>query len=226
MNHKESETRKTTDMEIITVVLFAVQYFAGNLEKSLCFVHGTGQVPRILTKSRFNCGLHPIGEFLSEFFFYTGQAVKELNLQTGYRIDSLPVSVCQNIRVANSRIVIGSKHDLDGFKQLLVNLPEESEVSADSASTDYLIEDMSAENGMRLLANRKSNSSHPHKPLPGDLISIGRRRVETAFSSIAEYLPEKIHAVTQSGFLIKLIMFIWAYTFDKLYKIQIATQIH
>jgi hypothetical protein len=51
------------------------------------------------------------------------------------------------------------------------------------------------------------------------VISIQRKRIETAFSDIAKYLPKKIHAVTETGFLIKLIMFIWAYTFDKLYKL-------
>jgi hypothetical protein len=29
-------------------------------------------------------------------------------------------------------------------------------------------------------------------------------------------MPKSIHAVTYEGFLIKLIAFIWAYTFDKL----------
>jgi hypothetical protein len=32
-------------------------------------------------------------------------------------------------------------------------------------------------------------------------------------------MPESIHAVTAEGFLIKIIAFIWAYTFDSLYKI-------
>ncbi|MDR1500989.1 MAG: transposase [Prevotella sp.] len=118
-------------------------------------------------KSRFNRRLHQIGEFLSELFFYTGQAINDMNLKTTYSIDSFPVSVCQNIRIANSRIVKGkeyrgrcvskrcwfygfkvhmivtsggipveftftarSKHDLDGIRQLPVNLPEGSEVLA------------------------------------------------------------------------------------------------
>jgi hypothetical protein len=38
MNYKEPETRKSRDAEIITVVLLAAQYFAGNIEKSICFV--------------------------------------------------------------------------------------------------------------------------------------------------------------------------------------------
>jgi IS5 family transposase len=113
----------------------------------------------------------------------------------------------------------GSKHDLDGLRQLPVNLPEGSEVLADAAYTDYLMEEMLSDNGIRLLANRKSDSRRPHNPCTEYLISIGRKQVETAFSDIAKYLPKKIHAVTKSGFLIKLIMFIWAYTFDKLYKI-------
>ncbi|MDR3140782.1 MAG: hypothetical protein LBU37_03525 [Tannerellaceae bacterium] len=113
----------------------------------------------------------------------------------------------------------GSKHDLDWFRQLLVNLPEGSEVLADSTYTDYLLEEMLLENGIRLLASRKSNSRNSHNLYTEYLITIGRKQVETAFPDIAKYLPEKIHAVTKSRFLIKLIMFIWAYTFDKLYKL-------
>jgi hypothetical protein len=256
INHKEPASRKTTDAEIITVALLAAGYFAGNIEKSLCFVRSTGLMPHIIGKSRFNRRLHNIGELLSCLFFYTGHAVKELNLQSVYSIDSFPVSVCHNIRIANSRIVsgkeyrgycasrrcyfygfkvhmivtsngipveftftAGSKHDLDGIRQLPVNLPEGSEILVDSAYTDYLLEEMLADNGIRLLANRKGNSNKPHNPCTEYLIAIGRKRVEITFSDIAKYLPKKIHAVTQSGFLIKLIMFIWTYTFDKLYNL-------
>jgi hypothetical protein len=245
MNHKEPESRKTSDAEIVTVVLIAAQYFAGNIEKSLCFVRCTGLMPDILGKSRFNRRLHQIGELLSELFFHTGQAVKELNLETTYSIDSFPVSVCRNIRIANSRIVkgkeyrgrcaskrcwfygfkvnmivtsggipveftftAGSKHDLDGLRQLPLNLPQGSEVLADSAYTDYLLEEMLADNNIHLKAARKSNSTKPHNPCREYLISIHRKRIETAFSDIAKYMPEKIHAVTQNEGLIKLIMFI------------------
>lgn len=256
MNYKEPKTRKTSDAEIITVVLIAAQYFAGNMEKSLCFVRSTGLMPHMLSKSRFNRRLHQMGEFISELFFYVGQAVKDMNIKTTYLIDSFPVSVCQNIRIANSRIVQGkeyrgycaskrtyfygfkvhmivtsngipveftfttaNKHDLDGIKQLPVNLPDGSEILADSAYTDYLLEEMLADNGVRLLAARKSNSKHPHNPCAEYLISIGRKRVETAFSDIVKYMPKKIHAVTDKGFIIKLIAFIWGYTLDKLYKL-------
>ena len=112
----------------------------------------------------------------------------------------------------------GNVHDLDGFKQMPVNLPQGSEILADAAYTDYLLEEMILDDAVQLLPARKSNSKKPHNPCTEYLISIHRKRIETAFSDIAKYMPKKIHAVTQTGFLIKLIMFIWAYTFDKLYK--------
>jgi hypothetical protein len=59
-----------------------------------------------------------------------------------------------------------------------------------------------------LLAAGKANSKHPHSSCFEYLIAIGRRRVETAFSDIAKYMPKKIHSVTDTVFLIKLIAFI------------------
>lgn len=255
MNHQEPESRKTTDAEIITVVLLAAGYFAGNIEKSLCFVRTTGLMPDMLGKSRFNRRLHNIGELLSELFFYVGEIVKNLNLTTTYSIDSFPIEVCHNIRIGRSKIIQGEEyrgrcaskrtyfygfkvhmivtsdgipveftfttgrtHDLDGLKQLPVNLPQGSEILADAAYTDYVLEEMLADNQIHLLAARKSNSKKSHNPCTEYLISIRRKRIETVFSDIAKYMPKKIHAVTEIGFLIKLIMFIWAYTFDKLYK--------
>ncbi|MCD7899590.1 MAG: hypothetical protein LUH22_06875 [Bacteroides sp.] len=55
-------------------------------------------------------------------------------------------------------------YDLEGFKQLPVNLPEGSEILADSAYTDYQLEEMLLENQIQLLAARKSNSKRPHNP--------------------------------------------------------------
>jgi hypothetical protein len=41
-------------------------------------------------------------------------------------------------------------HDIDGIKQLPVNLPDGSELLADSAYTDYLLEQMLADNNIHL----------------------------------------------------------------------------
>ncbi|MDR1371935.1 MAG: IS982 family transposase, partial [Dysgonamonadaceae bacterium] len=110
MDYKEQKNRKTSDSEIMTVVLIAAGYFGGNIEKALCFVHSTGLMPGILGKSRFNRRMHKIGDLLAELFFYLGEAVKELNINQTYCIDSFPVSVCQNIRIPNCRIVQGKQY--------------------------------------------------------------------------------------------------------------------
>ena len=52
MSYKEPESRKTTDAEIITVMLIAAQYFGGNIENSISFVKSTGLMPNMLGKSR------------------------------------------------------------------------------------------------------------------------------------------------------------------------------
>lgn len=44
MNYEEPCTRKTSDAEIIKVVFIAAEYFADNIEKSLCFVCSTGSM--------------------------------------------------------------------------------------------------------------------------------------------------------------------------------------
>ena len=41
-----------------------------------------------------------------------------------------------------------------------------------------------------------------------------RKRVETAFSDITQLMLKSILAVTPEGFIIKLIAFIWAFTFN------------
>jgi hypothetical protein len=65
----------------------------------------------------------------------------------------------------------GSVHDIDGMKQLPLNLPPVSELTGDSAYTDCLLEDMMQDSGIRLIAARKANSKCPHNPCVEYLIS-------------------------------------------------------
>ena len=87
---------------------------------------------------------------------------------------------------------------------------------ADSAYTDYGLEEMLADDSINLLVARKQNAKKKHEPWVEYIISSLRKRVETSFSDIAKYFPKTIHAVTDNGFLIKLIAFIFGYTIDKI----------
>lgn len=106
MNHQEPISRQTTDAEVLTTLLVAAQYFSGNVEKAISFVKGTTLIPRMLSKSRFNLRMHAIGELLALLFVELGQ----LNITDTYSIDSFPIAVCYNIRIARSRIVRGEAY--------------------------------------------------------------------------------------------------------------------
>lgn len=74
---------------------------------------------------------------------------------------------------------------------------------------------MEAEN-IRLLVSRKSNSKRPDEPYLAYLKEQMRKSIETAFSSIKALFLRKIHAVTFKGFLLKLLLFLIAFTLNKL----------
>jgi hypothetical protein len=94
----------------------------------------------------------------------------------------------------------GSKHDMDGIRQMTPNLPASSQILVDAAYTDYEIEEMLADNDIRLLIIRNSHSKQPHYSSRQYLITIQRKRIETTFSDIAKLMPKSIHAVTAEGF--------------------------
>jgi hypothetical protein len=73
---------------------------------------------------------------------------------------------------------------------------------------------MLSEDGIKLLAARKKNAKRQHEPWIEYIISNYRKRVETSFSDMKKCFPMSIHAVTDKGFLIKLITFIFAYTLN------------
>ena len=97
-----------------------------------------------------------------------------------------------------------------------LQVPSGSIIYADNAYTNYSIEDMlkDAEN-IDLLVARKSDSKRKHEPYVEYLISSVRKRIETSFSEISNFLPKKIHAVTEFGFLLKVVIFIFGYAISR-----------
>jgi len=252
-SHNEPTNRNMSDAEVITTVLVSAIYFSGHHEKAMSFMSSTGMVTHMLSKSRFNRRLHQIRDLIVDLFFQLSALVKELNISSEYTIDSFPVSTCDNIRIANSKLIQGtvyrgrkvsmrryfygynihllctadgipveytflpgSRHDSNALKQMPLQLPPGSRIYADSAYTNYSIEDMlkDAEN-IDLLVQRKSNSKKKHEPYMDYLISSMRKRIESAFSEISNFLPKKIHAVTEFGFLLKVVIFIFGYAISR-----------
>lgn len=105
--HKEPESRRVKDAEVVTTALIAGMKFGGNFEHAMSFVRSTGLMPNMLGKSRFNRRLHQISFLLIEVFLQLSETVKRLNITSEYAMDSFPVAVCDNIRIGRSKIVRG-----------------------------------------------------------------------------------------------------------------------
>lgn len=114
-------------------------------------------------------------------------------------------------------IVACSIHDATAFQSMNIDLPEGSELYGDSAYTIYEFEDLYAEcDAVNLMIERKKNSKRPDSPALAFIKKFWRKRIETTFSEISGFFPKKIHAVTPQGLLLKLLLFIFALTLDKL----------
>lgn len=102
--------------------------------------------------------------------------------------------------------------DITAFQAMQVDLPQGSELYADSAYTDYELEDYYREcEGIYLQVDRKSNSTRKDMPYEAFLKKHFRKRIETSFSGITNFFPKHIHAVTAKGFILKIVLFLFAY---------------
>ena len=113
-------------------------------------------------------------------------------------------------------ITAGSLHDAKAFDMMQVHLPENSQLFADSAYTNYEVEDLYKEvEKIELLVERKAKSKRKDTPTEPFLKKHYRKRIETTFSQITGLFPKKIHAVTPKGFLIKTLLFLLVDVLEK-----------
>ncbi len=254
INHQEDKQRMMNDAEIMTTALLAALYFGGNYERALGFVRAH-VFSRVLKKSRFSRRVHAVEEFMHSIFLSVGETIKQFNTHMEYVMDSFPVSVCHNIRIANNRIlprdeqyrgkcvsksqyfygfrvqviatlegipvefaiVPGSWHDSKGMHTLSIHLPQGSRTISDSAYTDYEFEDLMKEcENIWHDTERKRNSKRTEPAYRRYYKSRIRKLIESLFAQITSMIPRKIHATTIKGFLLKVKLFIWSFSFKKL----------
>jgi hypothetical protein len=110
----------------------------------------------------------------------------------------------------------GAANDTRGLRALPLALPAGSEIFLDAGYTDYLAEDDALEaDGVRLSTLRKRGSRRRDSFAEHWYKKMTRQPVETVFSQITSLFPKQIHAVTLAGFLLKLALFIFAFTLAK-----------
>ncbi len=114
------------------------------------------------------------------------------------------------------RFTPGSWAEIDGLRQMPIDLPPGSEACLDSGFTDYGMEDdLKEAEDLNFFVARKSNSKRPHHPSVDFLIRHHRKPIETTFSEITTLFLRKIHAVTDRGFILKIILILFAHTLTK-----------
>jgi len=109
IDHKEDIRRHVSDSEIILTAIVSSTSFYGNHCSAIEFVKQYGFIPNMLDKSRFNRRLHKIGRLLYELFEIVSDYFKDFCCELHYIIDSFPVAVCNNMRIANCKILKDNK---------------------------------------------------------------------------------------------------------------------
>jgi hypothetical protein len=123
-------------------------------------------------------------------------------------LNGIPVEFC---------LVPGSEHDSQALGKLPFDVAPESCIYMDAGYTDYLSEDDLFEAELiHASVQRKTNSKRKDEPYIRFLKEYMRKAIETDFSLIKAKMLRCIHAVTKQGFLLKVALFVIAFTFDKL----------
>src|SRR2546428_170044 len=114
MHHQEDCQSQMNDAEIMTTAFTASLFFRGNHESARAMLQQHGYITHMVSKSRLSRRLHRIKEIFIVFFNLLAQTWKTLNTDAIYVIDSLPIAVCDNIRIRRSKIY--SKEDFRGYQ--------------------------------------------------------------------------------------------------------------
>lgn len=109
MNHKEHNSRKFTDSQVLTTAIVSALYFNGNQSSALSYMR-SHMFKNTIHKSGFTKRLHRVRELLLFLFFEIGRIFKYIDCELEYIIDSFPVKVCHNIRIKRCKLFQGEQY--------------------------------------------------------------------------------------------------------------------
>lgn len=145
---------------------------------------------------------------------FRGKSASKRRYFYGFRVqiittaDGLPVDFY---------IHAGSFVDVTAFQAMNPDLPQGSKLYADAGYTDYQQEDLYHDlEKVDLRVCRKRHSTRSDEAYMVFLKNYYRKRIEVTFSQITSFFPKKIHAVTKEGFVLKLELYIFAFTLGQL----------
>jgi hypothetical protein len=107
-------------------------------------------------------------------------------------------------------LVSGASNDAGCLDLYDFDLPTPARIVTDKGFTHYELEDILAPAEIELASLRKSNSSRPIPPWETFNRLSERRCVESVGSRFNAFLPQSIHATSQLGFELKVVLFVLA----------------
>ena len=111
VGYRDDPQARLSTSEVMTVPLVACALFSGNIEASRSFLDEYGYIDKSISKSRFNRRLHAIDPCLWEgLFALLAEAFKHEHSEQTYVVDSLPVAVCDNIRIRRCKLYPPQEH--------------------------------------------------------------------------------------------------------------------
>ena len=115
VGYRDDPQVRLSTAEVMTTALAAAAFFGGNVEKTRSFLDEYGYIKKAISKSRFNRRLHAIAPCLWQQLFELLAEVFKHNNAAGsaagnYVVDSLPIAVCDNIRIKRCRIYPLKEH--------------------------------------------------------------------------------------------------------------------
>lgn len=111
IGHRDDLQIKLSTAEVMTTALVAATFFCGNIEATRSFLDEYGYIEKAISKSRFNRRLHAIDPYLWKTLFdLLAETFKQNNSDQSYVVDSLPVAVCDNIRIRRCKLYPLQEH--------------------------------------------------------------------------------------------------------------------
>ena len=111
LGYEDDPQVQLTSAEVMTVPLIAAAFYGGKIETARAFLIEHGYFTKPLSQSRLNRRLHALPpEVWETLLGLLGEVFKQHNPTGEYVLDSLPVPVCDNIRIKRCKLFPGEEH--------------------------------------------------------------------------------------------------------------------
>ena len=107
MGYRDDPRARMSGAEVLLTAIVAMLYFHGVIERARIFLQEYGYIPHMLSKSRLNRRLHRLRPWLDMLVDLLAEVWIHLATEedpTELALDTFPVPVCDNIRIARCRL--------------------------------------------------------------------------------------------------------------------------